>query len=75
MCKKFGTVIRCSLSKVTRLTNLKPNIMKLNSTKTIKAPGAKMMEKTKSRENIYSLAILIFSMIGVSTVLQLVFLA
>ena len=49
--------------------------MKAKATKATKAPGAGMFKKSKSGESIFSLAVLVFSMIGVSTVLQLVFLA
>ncbi|MBL4578122.1 MAG: hypothetical protein JKY18_02525 [Flavobacteriales bacterium] len=48
---------------------------KNNNNKAIAAQGAKVVAKTKSNESIFSFAILVFSMIGMSTVLQLVFLA
>jgi hypothetical protein len=40
-----------------------------------KAQGAEAIVKSEEQPNIYPLAVLIFSMIGVSAVLQLVFLA
>lgn len=49
--------------------------MKANTIKANKTQGVNLFKKTKSGESILSLAVLIFSMIGVSTVLQLVFLA
>lgn len=73
--KKLGTVLPKGYGQQVIITNLKPNIMKLNSTNAIKAPGAKLLKKTKTVENIYPLVVLVFSMITVSTVLQLVFLA
>ena len=39
------------------------------------AHSAEAILKTQEQSNIYPLAVLIFSMIGVSTVLQIVFLA
>jgi hypothetical protein len=47
----------------------------INKKEATKALSAEVAVKTNEQPNIYPLAVLIFSMIGVSTVLQLVFLA
>ena len=46
-----------------------------NTNEATKALGAEATVKSNEQPNIYPLAVLVFSMIGVSTVLQLVFLA
>jgi len=75
MVNEFGTIIRFVV--VNKMNNqLKSNIMKLKKENSaIKALSVEATVKTKASSSIYSLALLIFSMIGVSTVLQLVYLA
>ena len=65
-----------ALWSINVINQFKPNIMEaINKNEATKALGAEATVKSNEQPNIYPLAVLIFSMIGVSTVLQLVFLA